>query len=120
MFKIAIGVSALAFFAGSAMAEPLTLTDDQMDTVTAGLTVSGNAILSFECDAVCVGNEFTEPVMIVIAGENDLATGPQLPFEVHDNGMGAGPWMGALSPAGTPADVANGGPISHDPLIIAP
>ena len=36
MLRIAISVSALALFAGSAIAEPLTLTDTQMDGVTAG------------------------------------------------------------------------------------
>ena len=36
MFRIVITVSALTFVAGAAMAEPLKLTDAQMDGVTAG------------------------------------------------------------------------------------
>lgn len=46
MFRIVITVSALTFVAGAAMAEPLNLTDAQMDTVTAGLLLpNGNRVL---------------------------------------------------------------------------
>ena len=51
MFKIVIGVSALAFIAGSAMAEPLTLTDDQMDQITAsglGLPSGDEVFVDFD------------------------------------------------------------------------
>lgn len=116
-----IGV-ACALSTSAAVADPVVMTDAQMDNVTAGLTVNGNEVIYFECDAACVARGFTEPLMVVIAGTNSVEDGPVLPSAVHDNNNGLrgfGPWEAAFGSAGTPADVANGGPIDHAPLVVA-
>ena len=92
MLRIAISVSALAFFAGSAMAEPLNLTDDQMDGVTAGLSLpNGNTVLD-DFDTPAPG-EF-HPNFDRSATANDATFGIRPSGDPGDgfSGSNEGPW----------------------------
>lgn len=84
MFRIVITVLALTFVAGAAMAEPLKLTDTQMDTVTAGLLLpNGNRVLN-DFDNPAPGPD--HPSFARNEAANNATTGP------GPNGLNEGPW----------------------------
>jgi hypothetical protein len=116
MIRIGLSVFALMVTAGVANAEPLKLTDVEMDRVTAGLTVNGKVLIDFTLDQNGTADPSDDvPTMEVVAGGQSVF----LPAEVHDNNagesvgfVGTGPWSAALSHDTT------GSPIDHAPVTI--
>lgn len=88
MIRTITAVSAAFMISTAAYAEPLALSDKEMDRVTAGFTVNGKLIMSIDLSG-------SIPVTID-AGQGFHAG--VLPAAVHDNNTSA-----------TPADPTNGG-----------
>lgn len=88
MIRTLMSVSAALMISTAAYAEPLSLSDKEMDRVTAGFTVNGKLIMSIDIPTLAV---------TIDAGQGSNAG--ILPAAVHDNNTSL-----------TPGDPTNGGP----------